>query len=631
MNPIILGQSRAIPGGPATLRGVTGMAPELCGVSQGSVVCPADAETAATFARLPRPGDAAARPLEMPDQDLRAPFADPAAPGIRSGFGTRALRALTLTVPLGLAAALGWSCFGWFALNGQPELAAIVLVVITVFAFYWVALSFCSALLGLVWRPSARARPVSGLNIAILVPMYGEPADATIGSAVRLMAGLADDGLHRAALHVLSDTPGPYAARSEEAAVRALRRAYPHLAIHYRRRAVNTDYKSGNIRDWMTTRGHEHDAILVLDADSVMSPDSVRHMADLLSAEPGLGLIQTVPRVLPGETLWQRMQSFASEVYGINLARGFSIWAGNEANFLGHNALIRARAFATCAGLPHLAGAPPRGGVILSHDFVEAALIRRAGWGVRMVPEAAESYEATPENLPGYLRRDCRWCQGNMQHLRLLGTPGLHPVSRFHLLQGAMAYLASVWWMILLLLWALAGNNGAVPDLFSGNPQGPEGPIYPALSQGSLVGLVCLMLLGPKLAGIMSHVRDRGLSWSQAPTFLMSVLVEIALSILIAPVLMVHQVRAVTRTLAGFDGGWMPHAAGVPSLPTLLRFHATETCLGIALVALALIGHLTLWLLPLAVTLMLTVPLAWLLQRNIGRTGWLQPLRGAAP
>jgi membrane glycosyltransferase len=293
--------------------------------------------------------------------------------------------------------------------------------------------------------------------------------------------------------------------------------------------------------------------------------------------------------------------------------------------------MLRTRAFAACAGLPHLAGRAPRGGVILSHDFVEAALLRRAGWGVRMLPEAADSYEATPETLPGYLRRDRRWCQGNMQHLRLLGVPGLHPVSRFHLLQGAMAYLASVWWMALLLLWAFSGPDGAMHEFFTGNPLMPDWPDYPVLSQTSLVALVFLMLLGPKLVGVVAHVRDRGLRLARLPGFALSVLVEVALSILIAPALMVHQVRAVLRTLAGFDGGWMPHAASRPSIRTLARFHATETLLGTALIGLAVMGELTLWLLPVAVCLVLTVPLSWLVQRDVGASWLLRPLPEPAP
>lgn len=576
--------------------------------------------------RLPLPEETAPQPLAMPDQDLRAPFTDPAAPGIRSSRATRILRALVLTAPAGLAALLGWSSFGWFALDGPPGLVEGLVIGVTVFAFYWVALSFCSALLGLVWRPAPAAKARGDLDIAILLPMYGEPAAETIGTAMQLLSHLTATGRHRFSLHVLSDTRDPAAALLEEAEVQALRHAHPGLALRYRRRPENTDYKSGNIRDWVMAEGDAFGAILILDADSVMGPDTVLRMADLMSAEPGLGLVQSPPRVLPGETLWQRLQSFASEVYGLNLSRGFTLWAGDDANFLGHNALLRTRAFAACAGLPHLRGAAPRGGVILSHDFVEAALLRRAGWGVRMLPEAAESFEATPETLPGYLRRDRRWCQGNMQHLRLLTVPGLHPASRFHMLQGAMAYLASVWWMALLLLWAFAGPGGAMHDFFSGNPFMPNWPIYPALSQPMLVGLVFTMLLGPKLIGIAAHIRDRGLGWRRAPGFALSVLVEVALSILIAPALMVQQVRAVLRTLAGFDGGWMPHAASRPTFGTLLRFHATETALGLLLIVLAALGQLTLWLLPVAVSLILTVPLSWLVQRKVTQDWLLRPM-----
>ena len=578
--------------------------------------------------RLALPEDRLPQPLPMPDQDLHAPFTDPAAPGCRSPVRTRVLRALFLMAPLFPSAVLGWSSFDWFALDAPPGVIEIMVVAVTMFAFYWIALSFFSALLGLFWRPSRIAEPAEGLSIAILLPMYGEAAAPTIGAATRLLAGLADRGRHSVSLHVLSDSREPDAVRREEAEILAMRRAHPQLTIRYRRRARNTDYKSGNIRDWVVAQGRDHDAMLILDADSIMGAGTVQRMADLLATQPGLGLVQSVPRVLPGETLWQRLQSFASEVYGLNMAHGFAMWTGTEGNFLGHNALLRTRAFAASAGLPHLSGRPPRGGVILSHDFVEAALMRRAGWGVKLLPEATESFEATPATLPGYLRRDRRWCQGNMQHLRMLTTPGLHPVSRFHLLQGAMAYIASVWWMSLLILWTLAGHAGGMPDFFADNPIKPSWPVYPALSQGFLLGLVVLMLIGPKVAGIAAHIRDRGLSWAQVPGFSVSVLLEVTLSLMVAPTLMVHQVRAVLRTLAGVDGGWSPHDSGRPTLPMLLRVHATETGLGLSLIGLYVIGHLTPWLLPIAISLALSVPLSWLVQRDVTVPWVLRPLSG---
>ena len=558
-------------------------------------------------------------PLAMPDQDLRAAFRDPDAPGVRSGAVTRALRVLVLILPLVVTLTLGWLSLGWFTLDGRLVALECALVGVTCFAFYWVVLSVGTAALGLLWRPRPLAQPLNGLQVAILLPMYGEPAEDTVGHAVQLLAGLsaaaaAVGSRHRFTLHVLSDTRSDAAAAQEAAAVALAQRLHPALGIGYRRRAQNTDYKSGNIRDWICANGGGHDAMLILDADSVMGPRTVIAMADALAQDPGLGLIQTIPRVLPGHTVWQGLQSFASDVYGVNMGRGFAMWTGAEGNFLGHNALVRTRAFAASAGLPHLSGRPPRGGVILSHDFVEAALLRRAGWGVRLLPEAPDSHEDTPETLVGYLRRDRRWCQGNLQHLRLLAVPGLHPVSRFHLLQGAMAYLASVWWLALLVLSALPEQSGAAPDPFAANPHMPVWPDLPAVTQAAIAGFVGLMVVAPKLLGLVGHLREQELSAPAVPRFAGLVLAEMALSALLAPALMVHQVRAVIRTIGGLDGGWAPHVSGPSDLRTLLRFHATETVLGAVLLGLAISGHLSLWLLPVVIGLCLTVPMAALMQ-----------------
>jgi membrane glycosyltransferase len=560
-----------------------------------------------------RPEPAAPR-LAMPDQNLRAPFRDAAAPGIRTDAATLVLRALVLAVPFGVTAALGWLSLGWFALDGRLTAAEVALIAVTAFAFYWVALSVATAVLGLFWRPRPQAMPMQGLRVAVLLPMYGEPAEATIGNALGLLAALPDRGRHRFQLQILSDTRDPAACRAEVAAVAQARRLRPALTIHYRHRAQNRDYKSGNIRDWVRAQGHAHDAMLILDADSIMGPATVLKMADAMAQDAAVGLIQTIPRVRPGQTIWQGLQSFASEVYGTNLGRGVAIWAGAEGNFLGHNALVRVSAFAASAGLPHLSGRAPRGGVILSHDFVEAALLRRAGWGVRMMPEAEDSFEDTPETLIGYLRRDRRWCQGNLQHLRIIAAPGLHPLSRFHLLQGVMAYLGSVWWLALLVLWALPGQGGAIPDFFASSPLLPTWPDLPPVTQAAIAGWVGLMLVAPRLLGAVAHLRRRRLPVAGAARFAALALAELAVSALLAPALMVHQVRAVLRTVWGLDGGWMPHVAGRSDLRTLLRFHAVETGLGAGLLMLALAGPVSLWLVPVAVCLCLTVPLAALVQ-----------------
>ncbi|MES2665584.1 MAG: glucans biosynthesis glucosyltransferase MdoH [Pseudomonadota bacterium] len=575
---------------------------------------------------LPDPADPAPQPqgdatLAMPNQRFDAPFHDPAATRRLHLTPAVALsRLLCLGLPLAASVTLGWASFDWFTADDQLTWVEGSLVLATGFAYFWMLLSVMSALLGLLWRPRAIAKPLAGVDCAILLPMYGEAPTQTIGEAVRLLRGLSlTDTAHRFSLHVLSDTRDAAAVSAEHAVVRLAQSQNPYLAIQYRNRTDNADYKTGNLREWVTRTGAAHEAMLVLDADSVMSPAAVLALTDTLASDGSLGLVQSIPRVLPGDTLWQRMQSFASQVYGVNLARGFTLWTGTEGNFMGHNAVLRTRAFAACAGLPHLPGRRPLGGCILSHDFVEAALLRRAGWGVKMLPEAADSFEDTPATLIGYIRRDRRWCQGNMQHLRLLAMPGLHPLSRFHLFQGAMAYLASVWWLFLLGLWAVLGDGSAIRYFSATNGLFPIWPDQPLVTPVAMAGLVAAMLLGPKLIGIAAYIRDGNLPAARALPFAATVLAEMVLSMLMAPMLMVHQVRAVLRTWAGFDGGWAPHDQGRPSLQTLLRFHATETWLGVGLTALALAGFVTPWLLPVAICLCLSVPLAALVSCDAQR------------
>lgn len=553
----------------------------------------------------------APKPLDMPDQTLTAPYRDPAAPGVHRRRHTSACRVFVLLFPFCATVALIHLTLGWFATDGKLTPVEAALAGLSGFAFFWMILSVATATLGLFWRPKPAVQPLHGLKVAILLPMYGEPAAETIGNAMQLLSRLSGKGRHVYALHILSDTRSPAAALQEEAVVAVTRRQHPGLSVTYRRRARNTDFKSGNIRTWVVSEGHAHDAMLILDADSIMGPDTVTRMTDALTREPGLGLIQTIPRILPGKSVWQGLQSFASEVYGLNMGRGFAMWAAGEGNFLGHNALVRIAAFAASAGLPHLPGTAPRGGVILSHDFVEAALLRRAGWGVQMLPEADDSHEDTPETLIGFLKRDQRWCQGNLQHVRLLFVPGMHPLSRFHLLQGAMAYLSSVWWLLLLLLWAFSAPGGAAAPTM---PLLPNGSLIPPVPQAGIAGIVMATLVAPKLLGLIAHLRSRGLPYAAVPRLAGLVLAELLISALLAPALMVHQVRAVLRTMWGLDGGWMPHSTGQSDLRTLLRFHAVETALGVVLFSLSLAGSISPWLLPIGLSLCLTIPTAALMQ-----------------
>lgn len=542
-----------------------------------------------------------AAPLAMPDQPLDWPFRDARA-GKPAATHGRVARGVVLALPLMMAAAFGWASVRALADEGP---AGVALAVLSGFAVYWLALSTVTSVVGLLRR--ARPRPTSavpGMRAAILLPVYGEDPDEVIGRAFTLLAGLNDRGghAHRFSLHVLSDTRDARAVLDEAAVVARLTALRPDLTVLYRHRARNTDYKQGNIRDWITRRGSDHDAMLILDADSRMGVETVLTMADALVADPGCGLVQSLPMVLPGETVWQRLQSFACRVYGGPLSRGYAAWTGSEGNFMGHNAMVRVRAFAASCGLPHLSGPRPLGGVILSHDFVEAALLRRAGWGVRILPEAADSHEEAPETLGAYIRRDARWCQGNLQHLRLITVPGLHPVSRFHLFSGAMAYLGSVQWLAILCLGVAAGGGG----------------LWLALT-------VLALLFTPKLIGLVDHIARVGVRRGNRLRFALTLVVETVVSTLVAPVMMVQHTLIIARALGGVDTGWMPHAKGGLTLGRAMRMHGLETTLGLTLAALVVAGVLSLWVLPVVLGLVLAAPVAVLAAAPgdwLAKAGW---------
>ncbi len=572
-------------------------------------------------------GTALSEALAMPDQDLAAGFRDPAAPAIRPEPSVATTRAFVFGVAIATTVGLATAFLNWFLSDARLTSVELVLTGVSCFTFFWVAMSVATALLGLIYRPeNVPAAPEgAGLDVAILLPLFGEDADRSVGNAARLLGQLAHQPTaHRFSLHVLSDTRGDGAPVSERAAVEAARHALPAAAIHYRWRPLNTDFKPGNIREWVSREGAGHDAALVLDADSVMAPESVLTLADALAARPDVGLVQSIPRLIGGRTLFQRLQQFGNEVSGRNLGFGLSLWTGNEANYWGHNAMLRVRAFAATAGLPRLPGKRPFGGTILSHDFVEAALLRRAGWSVRFLPEAGGSFEETPETVPAYVRRDRRWCQGNMQHLRLLGVAGLHRLSRFHLLQGAMAYLASMGWFLVLMLWALVGDetSAGILSYFS-----PENPIYPSwpemesVTRAVIVAFIYGMLVAPKLIGALArwYADPRLTGFGGRRVFAAGVLVELTLSVLLAPMMMVQHVQAVLRTLVGIDTGWTPKGRAAGRVLALVRFHAIETIMGLIMVTSAAAGHLSLWLLPIAICLLIAVPLSLLLTLDASR------------
>jgi membrane glycosyltransferase len=528
--------------------------------------------------------------LAMPSQRLEVPFTDPTAPTQKSRRLTLGRVVLSI-VPAALCALLAYLLIAPFGAGGLPGLGVWILCIAVIIPFYWDAVTAALALLGYFWKERPVKDGSTTLDIAILVLLFDEPADAVISRAVRLLSSLTGVQ-HSFSLYVLSDSRLPQSLQTERAIFDDLKRRHGHLDMTYVHREKNVDYKSGNIRAWVTSSGQAYDAMLVLDADSVMDRKSVADLANTLASDSDCALVQSIPRVLPGRTLWQSIQSCASFYQGVTLGRGLSVVSRNTANYYGHNALVRLKPFAAAAGLPHLSGEPPFGGVIMSHDFVEAALLCRAGWHVRFLPEANGSYEETPETFIGFLTRDRRWCHGNLQHMGLLRVPGFSFLSRFHLLMGAMSYLSAPFWLAALLLWTVVPAAVETSAL-----------LWPML-------LISGVLLLPRILGLLATNQ----AMSRSEFYVLGR--ELFFSALIAPVLMVHRTRMILSILLGKASVWSKPTSEDHSPAFQLRFFGVEVLLGISLLLTWVFGFAAPLVLAAALPLLMAPVLSILVSRD---------------
>lgn len=545
----------------------------------------------------------------MPAQDLRV---SPPAPALaRQAAGRLWGRRLSLLLGAPVVGALvGYPLVDAFRAGGLAP-AECITVVLSVLLAVWVGFGFLSALAGFgaVWRaggvttraPAFAARTKA--RVALLLPAYHEDPGLIFAAAQAMAEDLQRLSVQdRFDIFVLSDTREPSVARAELSAfLRTRLRMGPEPALHYRRRIENTDRKAGNIAEWVARHGGGYDHMVVLDADSLLTGETLLALAADMEADPTLGLLQTVPTIVNARTPFARLQQFASRLYGPVYAAGQQWWSGSEGNYWGHNAMIRVAAFAESAGLPHLPGPRPWGGHIMSHDFVEAALMRRRGWAVRTRADLGGSYEEAPPTLLDTAARDRRWCQGNLQHVRLLGARGLHWVSRLHLLMGIIAYLVSPVWLMLLVAGALAWSSERLA---------PGSRAY-----GEVVGVFAFtlaLLAGPKLLALVLALRSRASrdGFGGAPRLIAGAVIETLASLLITPVMMLMQSVAVADVLIGRDSGWKPQRRDGAEISgkDAWRAHRGHVALGLlgAAGALALNRYLLFWAGPVFLSLTLS-------------------------
>jgi membrane glycosyltransferase len=503
-----------------------------------------------------------------------------------------------------------------------------VLLVLFTVNFSWIALAFTSGILGfavlLANKKTPEPLPPSlKTRTAIVMPVYNEMTARTFAALEAIRESVEATGLGDAFDYfILSDSTQSDAWIAEERAFLAWREAAgPEARVYYRHRPKNHHRKAGNIADFVSRWGGHYEHMLVLDADSVMSGDCVVRLAVTMENDPDSGIIQTLPLIINRNTLFARVQQFAARIYGPVIASGLSRWMGRDGNYWGHNAIIRMKAFAAHAGLPDLKGKPPLGGHIMSHDFVEAALIRRAGYTVYMLDELEGSYEESPPSLIDLAARDRRWCQGNLQHMRVMGASGLKLPTRQHFATGIMSYLASPFWLFQLIVGtALVLQTGYLrPEYFTSEfTLFPNWPRFDPERALALFGLTMGILLAPKAFGLLLALIDTRTRRACGGGFrlIVSGLLETLLSALIAPVMMLIQSGSVFQILMGRDTGWQPQRRddGSIPLPDIIRRHRWHTVLG-ALTGFSsflIATSLFLWMSPTILGLLLAVPLSWM-------------------
>ncbi|MHB8721464.1 MAG: glucans biosynthesis glucosyltransferase MdoH [Steroidobacteraceae bacterium] len=558
-------------------------------------------------------------PVDMPPQELR--YSPSRRPRRAAGAAVLYARFILATVTVGV------TTYGVYQMLQVVRFASMtVLQGLMIFFFAvslgWIAFAAGSVLAGASKRRDPVPQPDAAASLtALVMPIYNEDPLRTTAALQAMAEALASIGAHRSfEIVILSDSTNADAWIRETLRVNQLRNSLlAIMPVWYRRRWQNIARKSGNIEDFVRRWGGRYQHMVVLDADSLIDAPTLQRLVQAMSADPDLGILQTAPQLIGATTFFGRLQQFAGCAYGPVITRGLSAWSGDSGNYWGHNAIIRMAAFAQHCGLPELAGRKPFGGFILSHDFVEAALMRRSGWKVRMATDCGGSWEESPPSLIDVAVRDRRWAQGNLQHMKIIGSAGLSFTSRMHLGVGIMSYLSSPLWLVMLGIgFALAVQSHLIrPEYFNHDFQlFPTWPRFNVELMMTLFWFSMVVLLIPKMLGLLHALLSRRIRRGAGGVIgvAASVSLEVILSALYAPILMLIQSRHVFEVFMGRDSGWKPQRRDGTGTTWSDAWHYHKRHMFLSCVTAVIVWFLSppllAWLSPALLGLFLAVPLS---------------------
>jgi membrane glycosyltransferase len=537
----------------------------------------------------------------------RSAHATPTSPPVDGGRVTRtATLRRTVFIVLALAQTAAFAYFMTthvLPYHGQQPLEVALLTLFTIL-FAWVSLGFWTALSGFlllcfggdrhaITRAASPTAPIPpDARTAIVMPIRNEHVTRVFAGVRATWESVAATGLRdRFDVFILSDSNEPDTLVAERQAWLGLCTAVDGFGrIFYRWRRHHIKRKSGNIADFCRRWGSQYRYMVILDADSVMTGECLTRLVQLMEASPTAGIIQTAPRAAGRDTLYARMQQFATRVYGPLFTAGLHFWQLGESYYWGHNAIIRIAPFMRHCALGRLPGRGPLSGEIMSHDFVEAALMRRAGWKVWMAYDLPGSYEEVPPNVIDELTRDRRWCQGNLINSRLFLWQGLNPAHRAVFMTGVMAYVsAPLWFLSLVMSTAFIVLQTVIGPQYFVQPR-QLFPIWPTWDVDAAVGFLtatAVVLFTPKILGGLLALAHGPRHFGGPVGATLSVLMEILFSALLAPIRMLFHTQFVLAALTGLGVHWKspPREDAETTWGEAVRRHGAHTLLGGAWVA----------------------------------------------
>ncbi|MBP7564367.1 MAG: glucans biosynthesis glucosyltransferase MdoH [Burkholderiaceae bacterium] len=487
----------------------------------------------------------------------------------------------------------------------------------------WVVSGFMTAMMGF-WvmlfgdEHTVSAKEVQNdmladdVRTAIIMPICNEDVNTVFAGLRATAESVAATGHPRNFdVFVLSDSYDPEIIAAERAAWEELRATLaananqPQVEVYYRLRTRRTHRKAGNVADFCRRWGKDYKYMVVLDADSVMSGDCIVTLAKLMEARPTAGIIQTTTQAIGHVTLHARAQQFASRVTGRLFTLGMQFWQLGESHYWGHNAIIRVEPFMKHCALAPIKGTGGMSGGIMSHDFVEAALMRRAGYHVWLVSDLTGSYEQQPPDLLAELQRDRRWCQGNLQNSRLMAEPGIHPVHRAMFVTGTLAYVSAPLWLAFLTLGTALWLSGA--------RIATNWHLVPSELM-ALWGWTLCMLFLPRVLGLVAVImKGEQRLFGGVPSLMKSAVLEAGLALLQAPIRMLAHSLFVLVAVTGIKLDWKSpprEAAAVPWMHAVRQLAPMTLVIGLLAVGISFIDASALiWLMPVGLPLLLAIPL----------------------